>query len=66
MESFDTLADEVGALESRVSDAIFDAVRAQLRSDGGDEAKELERRLAKVRRSLQKAETLLRGTSATR
>lgn len=63
MESFDTLADEVGALESRVSDAIFDTVRAQLRSEGGDEAKELERRLAKVRRSLQKAEMLLRGAS---
>jgi hypothetical protein len=63
MESFDTLADEVGALESRVTDAIFDTVRAQLRSEGGDEAKELERRLAKVRRSLQKAEMLLRGAS---
>ena len=63
MESFETLADEVGALESRVSDAIFDALRAQLHSDGPDEAKELERRLAKVRRSLQKAEMLLRGAS---
>ena len=63
MESFDTLADEVGALESRVTDAIFDTVRAQLRSQGADEAKELERRLAKVRRSLQKAEMLLRGAS---
>lgn len=63
MESFDTLADEVGALESRVADAIFDTVREQLRSEGGDEAKELERRLAKVRRSLQKAEMLLRGAS---
>jgi hypothetical protein len=63
MESFDTLADEVGALESRVADAIFDTVRAQLRSEGGEEAKELERRLAKVRRSLQKAEMLLRGAS---
>jgi hypothetical protein len=63
VESFDTLADEVGALESRVADAIFDTVRAQLRSPGDDEAKELERRLAKVRRSLQKAEMLLRGSS---
>jgi hypothetical protein len=62
VESFDALADEVGALESRVSDAIFDALRAQLRSDDAD-AKELERRLAKVRRSLQKAEMLLRGAS---
>lgn len=63
MESFDSLADEVGALESRVADAIFDTVRAQLRSDGAQAAKELERRLAKVRRSLLKAEMLLRGAS---
>jgi hypothetical protein len=63
VESFDALADEVGALEGRVADAIFDSVRAQLRSDGAEEAKELERRLSKVRRSLQKAEYLLRGTS---
>jgi hypothetical protein len=62
VESFDALADEVGALEGRVSDAMFDALRAQLH-DGGDDAKELERRLAKVRRSLQKAEMLLRGAS---
>ena len=63
MESFDALADEVGALESRVAAAIFDTVRAQLRAEGADEAKELERRLAKARRSLQKAEFLLRGAS---
>jgi hypothetical protein len=63
VESFDTLADEVASLEGRIADAIFDTVRAQLRSDGADEAKELERRLSKVRRSLQKAEYLLRGAS---
>ena len=63
MESFEGLADEVGALGSRVADAIFDSVRAQMRFDGADEAKELERRLSKVRRSLQKAEMLLRGAS---
>jgi hypothetical protein len=63
VESFHALADEVGALESRVADAIFDTVRAQLRSDGAEGAKELERRLAKVRRSLAKAEMLLRGAS---
>ncbi len=61
MESFDQFADEVASLETRLSDAIFDAVRAQLRSDGVEEAKELERRLSKVRRSLQKAQMLLRG-----
>jgi hypothetical protein len=35
-------------------------VRAQLRKDDADNAKELERHLSKVRRSLQKAEYLLR------
>ena len=63
MESFDELANEIATLESRVSDAIFEALRAQIRSEGAGPAKELERRLAKVRRSLQKAEVLLRGAS---
>ena len=62
MESLDELADEVAALERRVSDVIFDTVRAQLRNDDAESAKELERQLAKVRRSLQKAEHLLRRT----
>ncbi len=60
MESFEGLADEIAALEQRVADAMFDALRAQLRAEGAEEAKELERQLAKVRRSLQKAESLLR------
>lgn len=60
-ESLSDLADAVSSLERRVSDVIFDAVRAQLRDDEADEAHELERRLTKVRRSLQKAEGLLRG-----
>ena len=63
MESLADLADEVSGIEGRVADAVFEAVRAQMRDDGADEARELERRLAKVRRSLQKAETLLRGAS---
>lgn len=63
MESLTDLADEVSGIEGRVADAVFEAVRAQMRDDGADEARELERRLAKVRRSLQKAETLLRGAS---
>lgn len=61
MEPFNELAAEVASLESRVADAIFEVVRAQLRSADDVAAKDLERRLAKVRRSLQKAETLLRG-----
>jgi hypothetical protein len=64
VESLDDLADEVAALERRVADAIFDAVRAQLHNDDTDTAKELERQLARVRRSLQKAEHLLRRQDA--
>ncbi|HEY5111829.1 MAG TPA: hypothetical protein VII67_05795 [Acidimicrobiales bacterium] len=60
MESFEDLADEVAAIERRVSDAIFDSVRAQLRAEGDESAKERERQLSRVRRSLQKAEHLLR------
>jgi hypothetical protein len=63
VESLHDLADEVSSLETRISDVIFDALREQVRSGGSDDAKELERRLSKVRRSLQKAEALLRGTS---
>jgi hypothetical protein len=60
MESLDELADEIAGLERRVADAIFDMVRAQLRNDDAENAKELERNLSRVRRSLQKAEHLLR------
>lgn len=63
MESFDELADELASLESRISDVIFDTLREQVRSGGSESAKALERRLSKVRRSLQKAEMLLRGAS---
>lgn len=60
MESLEDLANEVAALERRVADAIFETLRAQLRSDEAEGAKELERLLSRVRRSLQKAEHLLR------
>ena len=60
MESLEELADEIAGLERRVSDVIFDMVRAQLRNDDAENAKELERNLSRVRRSLQKAEHLLR------
>ncbi|MBW4030237.1 MAG: hypothetical protein HIU57_06110 [Acidobacteria bacterium] len=58
-ESLAELADAVGSLEQRVAEVIFTTVRDQLRGDAG--ALDLERRLSKVRRSLQKAEGLLRG-----
>jgi len=61
VESLSGLADEIASVQGRVSDLMYDALRAQLRSPDADEAKEMERRLAKVRRSLQKAEMLLRG-----
>lgn len=63
MVDFTDLADEVAAVERQVSDAIFSAVREQLRGHDAELAKELERRLAKVRRALQKAEALLRASS---
>ena len=59
MTSFAELANEVAALEQRVSDAVFDTVRAQLRGD--EDAQNVERQLARARRSLQKAEAILRG-----
>ena len=63
MSDFIDFADEIAALEQRVSDAVFDAVRAQLRDGANDDARDAERRLARVRRSLQRAEAILRETS---
>ena len=61
MADLTELANDVARLEREITDAIFDAVRAQLR-DSDEAAKDLEKRLAKVRRALQKAEALLRET----
>jgi len=61
VDALDDIANEVARLESRVSDVIFDTVRAQLASDDDGASEALERRLSKVRRSLLKAEALLRG-----
>lgn len=61
MEDLVQLADDVAGVERRVSDAIYQSVRDQMKLEGASAAKELERRLSKVRRSLQKAELLLRG-----
>jgi len=63
MADFSQLADEIAAVERQVGDAIFERVREQLRGEDVELAKELERRLAMVRRSLQKAEALLRNLS---
>ena len=64
MGSLHDLADEVAAIERRVSDEIFDAVRDQLHRGDDDAARERERQLSRVRRSLAKAESLLRATDA--
>ncbi len=61
MSEWHDIADDIAAIEQRVSGAIFEQVRAQLRDDDADEAHQREKQLAKVRRSLQKAEQLLRG-----
>jgi hypothetical protein len=63
VESLHDLADEISSIETRISDVIFDTLREQVREGGSEEAKELERCLSKVRRSLEKAEMLLRTTS---
>lgn len=60
-DSLSELADQIDAIEQRVSEAIFDAVRAQLREGDTTHAGDLEKRLSRVRRSLQKAQALLRG-----
>ena len=63
-ETLGELADEIAGIEQRLTDVIYDAVRAQMHTEDADAAKELERLLAKVRRSLVKAEALLRQSQA--
>ena len=60
-EQFVEMANQIDSLAERVGDLIYDALREEIRSgtDAGG-AKELERQLAKVRRSLTKAEQVLR------
>jgi hypothetical protein len=62
-ESLDELADLVAVVSDRVSDIIYTTLRAQLKDTDSPSARELEKRLAKVRRSLVKAEQLLRSAS---
>jgi Mg2+ and Co2+ transporter CorA len=63
VNDFEDIAELISAAEARLSDVIFNTVRSQMRGDNAEEAKELEKRLSKARRSLQKAEHLLRGAS---
>jgi hypothetical protein len=62
--SFDGLADDLAALEDRVNDAIFDAVRAQLRDGDAEGARALERDLSRVRRHLAQAASILRRSES--
>ncbi len=64
MGPFDELADELAALEARVNDVIFDAVRHQMRDGDEEGARDAERELAKVRRHLAKAIAILRRHEA--
>lgn len=58
-ERFAELAGELGRIEESLADLTFEALRNQLHGD--DEAKELEKRLARARRSVAKAKGLLEG-----
>jgi hypothetical protein len=61
VSDLEALADDIADIERRISDAVFAAVRAQMRNEGDEAARDLEKRLARARRSLVKAEALLRG-----
>lgn len=60
MSDLTSLADDIGALAQRLTDEIFRVVREQLRDDNPETAKETERALSRARRSMLKAEQILR------
>lgn len=60
-EEFAEIAAQTNSLAERVSDLIYDTLRREISgSNGAATANDLERQLAKVRRSLSKAEQILR------
>lgn len=59
------IADEVAALDARVGDLVYEALRAQVRGEEEEGARELERQLARVRRALTKGEQVLRTLATT-
>lgn len=64
-ELIEDIAGATNSLGERVSELIYDALRREIAGgDGAGGAKELERQLAKVRRSLAKAEQILRELAA--
>ncbi len=60
MSDLNEIADAIEDVGRRLDEAIFSAVRAQMRDAHDDSARELERRLARARRSLVKAAALVR------
>ncbi len=63
MSDLGEIADAIEDVGRRLDEAIFSVVRAQMRDPGDDDARELERRLARARRSLVKAAALVRDSS---
>lgn len=58
-ERLGELAGQLATVEESLADLSLDALRSQLHGD--EDAKELERRLARARRSVAKAKGLLEG-----
>jgi len=59
-EELEELAAAVSALSERVGDLVYETLRTQTRDDDDQTgARELERELSRVRRSLAKAEQIL-------
>jgi hypothetical protein len=63
-DQFAEMASETNTLAERVSDLMYDSLRQQMSSERADGATDVERQLAKVRRSLTKAEQILRDLAA--
>jgi hypothetical protein len=61
-ERLEGLISDVGSIAERIDDLVFDAAKAQgAGGDGALAAREFERELTKVRRSLAKADQILRA-----
>ncbi len=58
-DSLAELASQLGSVEEAIADLTLEALRSQI--GGNEEAKELERRLSRARRSVAKAKGLLEG-----
>ena len=61
MKTIEDVINQLEAIEASIDDLLFDTLKEQLSSDAAESAKELEKRLAKARRSVVKAISSLRG-----